>query len=82
MNSYHFEETVQEAYFSSKSSPIERGVKQLLSTSCKNVEDDETSTRRSSIAITMRDFFLENFFNHSVKTPCYEDCKECLSKIV
>ncbi|KAB2609063.1 hypothetical protein D8674_012231 [Pyrus ussuriensis x Pyrus communis] len=48
----------------------------------ESVEDDEVMTQRSSVAITMRDFFPEDFFNHSVKTPCYEDCKECLSKIV
>ncbi|KAM1438678.1 hypothetical protein FF2_012118 [Malus domestica] len=49
---------------------------------CERVEDDEISTHRSSIPITMRDFFPEDFFNHSVKTPCYENCKESLSKIV
>ncbi|KAM1738977.1 hypothetical protein ACFX11_014744 [Malus domestica] len=49
---------------------------------CENVEDDKTLTQRSSIPITMRDFLREDFFNHSVKTHCYEDCKECLSKIV
>ncbi|KAM1743122.1 hypothetical protein ACFX12_013044 [Malus domestica] len=49
---------------------------------CENVKNDETLTRRSSIPITMRDFFPKDFFNHSVKTPCYEDCKECLFKIV
>ncbi|KAM1430345.1 hypothetical protein ACFX2I_046422 [Malus domestica] len=49
---------------------------------CENVEDDETLTQRSSIPITMWDFFPEDFINHLVKTPCYEDCKECLSKIV
>ena len=48
----------------------------------ESVEDDEVMTQRSSVAITMRDFFPKDFFNHSVKTPCYEDCKECLSKIV
>ncbi|KAM1063519.1 hypothetical protein ACFX2A_028267 [Malus domestica] len=48
----------------------------------ERVEDDEISTHRSSIPITMRDFFPEDFFNHSVKTPCYENCKECFSKIV
>ncbi|KAM2749861.1 hypothetical protein EV2_028717 [Malus domestica] len=37
----------------------------------ERVEDDETSTRRSSVAITMRDFLPEDFFNHSVKAPCY-----------
>ncbi|KAM0960097.1 hypothetical protein ACFX2I_025093 [Malus domestica] len=49
---------------------------------CENVKDDETLTQRSSIPITMRDFLPEDLFNHLVKTPCYEDCKECLSKIV
>ncbi|KAM1363941.1 hypothetical protein ACFX2F_042563 [Malus domestica] len=47
----------------------------------ERVEDDEISTHRSSIPITMRDFFPEDFFNHSVKAPCYEDCEERLSKI-
>ncbi|KAM2167828.1 hypothetical protein ACFX1Q_037336 [Malus domestica] len=47
----------------------------------ERVEDDEIATQRSSIAITMRDFFPEDFFNHSVKAPCYEDCEERLSKI-
>ncbi|KAM2059215.1 hypothetical protein TB1_030815 [Malus domestica] len=40
----------------------------------ERVEDDEISTHRPSIPITMRDFFPEDFFNHSVKAPCYEDC--------
>ncbi|KAM1188599.1 hypothetical protein ACFX13_025193 [Malus domestica] len=48
----------------------------------ERVEDDEILTHRSSIPITMRDFFPEDFFNHSVKTHCYENCKECLSRIV
>ncbi|KAM1734637.1 hypothetical protein ACFX11_020085 [Malus domestica] len=48
----------------------------------ERVEDDEISTHRSSIPITMRDFFPEDFFNHSVKTPCYENCEEQLSRIV
>ncbi|KAM1000849.1 hypothetical protein ACFX2I_007440 [Malus domestica] len=48
----------------------------------ERVENDEISTHRSSIPITMRDFFPEDFFNHSVKTLCYENCNECLSKIV
>ncbi|KAM1027899.1 hypothetical protein ACFX2A_041604 [Malus domestica] len=47
----------------------------------ERVEDDEISTHRSSIPITMRDFFPEDFFNHSVKAPCYEDCEERLSRI-
>ncbi|KAM2144280.1 hypothetical protein ACFX1R_047981 [Malus domestica] len=47
----------------------------------ERVEDDEISTYRSSIPITMRDFLPEDFFNHSVKAPCYEDCEERLSKI-
>ncbi|KAM1420830.1 hypothetical protein ACFX2I_003158 [Malus domestica] len=47
----------------------------------ERVEDDETSTRRSSVPITMHDFLPEDFFNHSVKAPCYEDCEERLSKI-
>ncbi|KAB2630499.1 hypothetical protein D8674_008018 [Pyrus ussuriensis x Pyrus communis] len=47
----------------------------------ESIEDDEVMTQRSSVAITMRDFFPKDFFNHSVKTPCYEDCKECLSQI-
>ncbi|KAM1188637.1 hypothetical protein ACFX2J_024416 [Malus domestica] len=47
----------------------------------ESVEDDENTTQRSSVAITMRDFFPEDFFNHSVKAPCYEDCEERLSKI-
>ncbi|KAM2732019.1 hypothetical protein FF1_034634 [Malus domestica] len=47
----------------------------------ERVEDDEISTHRSSIPITMRDFFPEDFFNHSVKAPCYEDCEERLSQI-
>ncbi|KAM1274646.1 hypothetical protein FF1_024553 [Malus domestica] len=48
----------------------------------ERVEDDEILTHRSSIPITMRDFFPEDFFNHSVKTHCYENCKECLSRII
>ncbi|KAM1515753.1 hypothetical protein ACFX10_014822 [Malus domestica] len=48
----------------------------------ERVEDDEILTHRSSIPITMRDFFPEDFFNHSVKIPCYENCKEILSRIV
>ncbi|KAM1254011.1 hypothetical protein ACFX2J_041819 [Malus domestica] len=47
----------------------------------ERVEDDEISTHRSSIPITMRDFFPEDFFNYSVKAPCYEDCEERLSQI-
>ncbi|KAM2003997.1 hypothetical protein ACFX15_027502 [Malus domestica] len=47
----------------------------------ERVEDDEIATQRSSIAITMRDFFPGDFFNHSVKAHCYEDCEERLSKI-
>ncbi|KAM1037887.1 hypothetical protein ACFX13_033378 [Malus domestica] len=47
----------------------------------ESVEDDENTTQRSSVAITMRDFFLEDFFNHSVKAPYYEDCEEQLSRI-
>ncbi|KAM1553501.1 hypothetical protein EV2_006491 [Malus domestica] len=47
----------------------------------ERVEDDEISTHRSSIPITMRDFFPEDFFNHSVKAPCYENYEERLSKI-
>lgn len=31
--------------------------------------------------IMMCTFFLENFFNESIKTPCYEVCEEHLSKI-
>ncbi|KAM1530241.1 hypothetical protein ACFX15_018860 [Malus domestica] len=48
---------------------------------CESVRDNETLTRRSSIPITMRDIFLEDFFNYSVKAPCYEDCEERLSRI-
>ncbi|KAM1127815.1 hypothetical protein ACFX2B_037324 [Malus domestica] len=47
----------------------------------ERVEDDETSTQRSSVPITMRDFLPEDFFNHAVKAPCYEDCEERLSRI-
>ncbi|KAM1311052.1 hypothetical protein PS1_007558 [Malus domestica] len=47
----------------------------------ERVKDDEISTHRSSIPITMHDFFPEDFFNHSVKALCYEDCEERLSKI-
>ncbi|KAM1895089.1 hypothetical protein ACFX13_043906 [Malus domestica] len=47
----------------------------------ERVEDDEISTYRSSIPITMRDFFPEDFFNYSVKAHCYEDCEERLSQI-
>ncbi|KAM1790641.1 hypothetical protein ACFX12_034686 [Malus domestica] len=46
------------------------------------VKNDEISTQRSFVPITMCDFFPEDFFKHSIKTPCYEDCKKCLSKIV
>ncbi|KAM1259922.1 hypothetical protein ACFX2I_039219 [Malus domestica] len=48
---------------------------------CESVGDNETLTRRSSIPITMRDIFPEDFFNYSVKAPCYEDCEERLSQI-
>ncbi|KAM1084234.1 hypothetical protein ACFX19_022949 [Malus domestica] len=48
---------------------------------CESVGDNETLTRRSSIPITMRDTFPEDFFNYSVKAPCYEDCEEQLSRI-
>ncbi|KAM1264376.1 hypothetical protein ACFX2J_034191 [Malus domestica] len=48
---------------------------------CESVGDNETLTRRSSIPITMHDIFLEDFFNYSVKAPCYEDCEEQLSRI-
>ncbi|KAB2596966.1 hypothetical protein D8674_032416 [Pyrus ussuriensis x Pyrus communis] len=48
----------------------------------ESVEDDEVMTQRSSVAITMRDFFPKDFFNHSVKTPCYKDCNESHSKII
>ncbi|KAM1887823.1 hypothetical protein ACFX13_046022 [Malus domestica] len=47
----------------------------------ERVEDDEISTHRSSIPITMRDFLPEDFFNHAVKAPCYENCEERLSRI-
>ncbi|KAM1115432.1 hypothetical protein TB2_038500 [Malus domestica] len=48
---------------------------------CESVGDNETLTRRSSIPITMHDIFLEDFFNYSVKAPCYEVCEERLSQI-
>ncbi|KAM1444028.1 hypothetical protein ACFX2I_040229 [Malus domestica] len=48
---------------------------------CESVEDNEISTQRLSILITMRDFFPKNFFNYSVKALCYEDCEERLSQI-
>ncbi|KAM2397657.1 hypothetical protein ACFXTH_034434 [Malus domestica] len=48
---------------------------------CESVGDNETLTRRSSIPITMHDIFLEDFFNYSVKAPCYEDCEEQPSRI-
>ncbi|KAM1634402.1 hypothetical protein EV1_027368 [Malus domestica] len=47
----------------------------------EHVEDDEISTHRPSIPITMRDFLPKNFFKHAVKAPCYEDCEERLSQI-
>ncbi|KAM2682044.1 hypothetical protein EV2_013652 [Malus domestica] len=47
----------------------------------KRVENDEIATQRSSVAITMRDFLPEDFFNYSVKALCYEDCEEQLSRI-
>ncbi|KAM1953962.1 hypothetical protein EV2_024142 [Malus domestica] len=47
----------------------------------ERVEDDETSTRRSSVPITMRDFLPEDFFNHAVKAHCYENCEERLFRI-
>ncbi|KAM1802469.1 hypothetical protein TB2_033171 [Malus domestica] len=47
----------------------------------EHVEDDKIATQRSSVAIMMRDFLPEDFFNHSVKAPCYEDCEERLAKI-
>ncbi|KAM1348395.1 hypothetical protein ACFX2F_002576 [Malus domestica] len=69
------------------SPPHVRQLERGQSSSCQpskqheRVEDDEISTHRSSISITMRDFFPEDFFNHSVKAPCYEDCEERLSQI-
>ncbi|KAM1529839.1 hypothetical protein ACFX1Z_018998 [Malus domestica] len=48
---------------------------------CESVEDEEILTQRSSIPIAMRDLFPEDFFNYSVKAPCYEDCEERLSRI-
>ncbi|KAM2039426.1 hypothetical protein ACFX1T_012866 [Malus domestica] len=48
---------------------------------CESVGDNETLTRRSSIPIMMCDIFSEDFFNYSVKAPCYEDCEERLSRI-
>ncbi|KAM1261982.1 hypothetical protein ACFX13_027868 [Malus domestica] len=69
------------------SPPHVRQLERGQSSSCQpskqheRVEDDEISTHRSSIPITMRDFFPEDFFNHSVKAPCYEDYEERLSKI-
>ncbi|KAM1760240.1 hypothetical protein ACFX12_003132 [Malus domestica] len=69
------------------SSPHVRQSEMGQSSSCQpskqheRVEDDEISTHRSSIRITMRDFFPEDFFNRSVKTSCYENCKENLSRI-
>ncbi|KAM1902165.1 hypothetical protein ACFX1X_031351 [Malus domestica] len=48
---------------------------------CESVGDNETLTQRSSIPITMCDIFPEDFFNYSVKAPCYEDCEERLSQI-
>ncbi|KAM1535460.1 hypothetical protein TB1_013662 [Malus domestica] len=61
----------------------ERGQSSYCQTSKQRerVENDEIATQRSSIPITMRDFLPEDFFNHSVKAPCYEDCEEGLSKI-
>ncbi|KAM1579590.1 hypothetical protein ACFX1Z_041014 [Malus domestica] len=47
----------------------------------ERVEDDEIATQKSSVAITMRDFLPEDFFNHAVKAPCYENCEERLSRI-
>ncbi|KAM1195046.1 hypothetical protein ACFX2J_021594 [Malus domestica] len=69
------------------SPPQVRQSKRGQSSSCQpskqreHVEDDETSTQRSSVPITMRDFLPEDFFNHAVKTHCYENCEERLSKI-
>ncbi|KAM1965492.1 hypothetical protein ACFX15_045821 [Malus domestica] len=48
---------------------------------CESVRDNEISTQRSSIPITMCDLFPENFFNYSVKALCYEDREERLSQI-
>ncbi|KAM2636165.1 hypothetical protein EV1_020830 [Malus domestica] len=47
----------------------------------EHIEDDEIATQRSFVAITMRDFLPEDFFNHAVKASCYEDCEERLSRI-
>ena len=47
---------------------------------CESVGDNEISTQRSSIPITMCDLFPEDFFNYSVKAPSYEDCEERLSQ--
>ncbi|KAM2041006.1 hypothetical protein ACFX1T_034621 [Malus domestica] len=69
------------------SSPQVRQLERGQSSSCQpskqreRVEDDEITTQRSSVAITMRDFLPVDFFNHAVKAPCYEDCEERLSKI-
>ncbi|KAM2467080.1 hypothetical protein PS1_008924 [Malus domestica] len=46
---------------------------------CESVGDNEILTQRSSIPITMCDLFPEDFFNYSIKAPCYEDCEEQLS---
>ncbi|KAM2770371.1 hypothetical protein PS2_013028 [Malus domestica] len=69
------------------SPPQVRQLKRGQSSSCQpskqreRVEDDETTTQRLSVAITMRDFLPEDFFNHAIKAPCYEDCEEQLSRI-
>ncbi|KAM1822537.1 hypothetical protein ACFX1X_024942 [Malus domestica] len=48
---------------------------------CESVGDNGTLTQRSSIPVAMRGLFPEDFFNYSVKAPCYKDCEERLSWI-
>ncbi|KAM1716801.1 hypothetical protein ACFX11_024726 [Malus domestica] len=48
---------------------------------CENVGNNEISTQKPSIPITMCDFFPKDFFNYSVKVPCYEDYEERLSQV-
>ncbi|KAM1059717.1 hypothetical protein TB2_023981 [Malus domestica] len=48
---------------------------------CESVGNNEISTQRPFIPITICDFFPEDFFNYSVKVPCYEDYEERLSQV-
>ena len=60
---------------------LERGQSNFRQTPEKSesVGDNETSTERLSIPVTMDDLFPEDLFDYSAKAPCYEDCEDRLS---